>query len=169
MAEVCAQVPANPARNYREAVNSLWLCQVGIHGENINMAMSPGRLDQVLYPYYRKDVEENNLTIKEALEEISCCLWLKIADNTNLVPETAENFWGGAGSTPAVTLGGVDKNGEDAVNDLTYILLKVTELMRLRDPSMNARFHYEKNENRYGSGYQEVVVSQKQFRLSTTS
>lgn len=160
LSEVCARVPAHPARTFREAVNSLWLCQVAIHAENTNMAMSPGRLDQVLYPFYRRDVEENGLTLEEALN-ISCCLWLKIADNTNLVPEQAERLWGGAGSTPAVTLGGVDREGKDAVNDLTYILLRVTELMALRDPSVNARYHYEENEERYRQRVCEVIVNTK--------
>ncbi|SCX81284.1 pyruvate formate lyase family protein [Desulfoluna spongiiphila] len=158
MAEVCSRVPAKPARTFREAVNSLWLCQVGIHGENINMAMSPGRLDQVLYPWYRRDVDEGRLTPEGALE-LGCCLWLKLADNTNLVPETAERLWGGSGSTPAVTLGGISPEGDDAVNDLTYILLKVTELMRLRDPSVNARYHVEKNSRAYRDRVSEVIES----------
>lgn len=160
MAQICTQVPAKPARTFKEAVNSLWLCQVGIHAENINMAISPGRIDQILYPFYKKDVKENGLTVEEAVE-IGCCLFLKIADNTNLSPIAAERLYGGSGSTPAVTLGGVDQNGEDAVNDLTYIFLKVTELMRLRDPNMNARFHYEKNEKRYRQRVSEVIVSTK--------
>lgn len=157
MAAICARVPAEPARSFRDAVNSLWLCQVGIHAENINMAMSPGRLDQVLYPFFARDLEEGRLGIDEALE-LGCCLWLKIADNTNLVPETAERLWGGAGSTPAVTLGGVDAAGNDAVNDLTYVLLKVTELMKLRDPSVNARYHYEANDRTYRQRVCETVV-----------
>lgn len=160
MAEVCAQVPAGPARTFREAVNSLWLCQVGIHAENINMAMSPGRLDQILYPWYRADVDAGHLSPEEALE-LGCCLWLKIADNTNLVPETAERLWGGGGSTPAVTLGGVGRDGEDAVNDLTYLFLKVTELMRLRDPSVNARYHVEKNSRAYRDRVSQVILTTK--------
>jgi len=160
IAEVCSQVPAKPARNFREAVNSLWICQVGIHAENINMAMSPGRVDQVLYPFFKKDFSSNKMTIEEALT-LGCCLWLKIADNTNLVPEAAEKLWGGAGSTPAVTFGGVDANGNDAVNDLTYIFLKVTELMCLRDPSVNARYNYEKNDKAYRQRVSEVIFNTK--------
>ncbi len=160
ISEVCAHVPAKPARNFREAVNSLWICQVGIHAENINMAMSPGRLDQVLYPFFEKDFSGNTITIEEALT-ICCCLWLKIADNTNLVPEAAEKLWGGAGSTPAVTFGGVDANGNDAVNDLTYIFLKVTELMCLRDPSVNARYNYKKNDKTYRQRVSEVIFNTK--------
>jgi len=160
IAEVCSQVPAKPARNFQEAINALWLCQVGIHAENINMAMSPGRLDQVLYPFYKKDIDQGLLTISDAIT-LGCCLWLKIADNTNLVPESAEKLWGGAGSTPAVTLGGVDIQGNDAVNDLTYIFLKVTELMCLRDPSVNARYNYKKNDLTYRQRVSEVIINTK--------
>lgn len=158
LAEVSERVPAKAARSFREAVNSLWLCQVAIHAENINMAMSPGRLDQVLWPYYQADVAAGRLTPEQAVE-LCCCLWLKLSDNTNLVPETAERLWGGAGSTPAVTFGGVDEHGHDAVNDLTYVLLRTTELMALRDPSVNARYHYEVNDRRYRQRVVEVIVN----------
>ncbi len=160
MAEVCAQVPAKPARNFREAVNALWLLQVAIHAENINMAMSPGRLDQVLYPYYQRDITAGTLTVRDALELVGC-LWLKLNDNTNLVPETAEELFGGAGTVPAVTVGGVDEQGEDAVNDLTYIMLRVTELLKTRDPSLNARYHYLKNSQEYRDRVAEVVANTK--------
>ena len=160
MAEVCSRVPAKPARTFREAVNCIWLIQIAIHAENINMAMSPGRLDQILYPYYRRDMDEGKLTIKEAMELIGC-LWLKLNDNTNLVPEVAEELFGGAGTVPAVTIGGVDEKGEDAVNDLTYIMLRVTELLKTRDPSLNARYHYQKNSEMYRDRVAEVIVSTK--------
>lgn len=160
MAEVCAQVPAKPARTFREAVNCLWLLQIGIHAESINMAMSPGRLDQILYPWYRRDIDAGTLTVKEALEVIGC-LWLKLNDNTNLVPETAEELFGGSGTVPAVTLGGIGTDGEDAVNDLTYLMLRVTELLKTRDPSVNARYHREKNGPEYVHRVAEVVASTK--------
>jgi formate C-acetyltransferase len=105
MAAVCAQAPAKPARNFREAVNGLWILQVAIHAENINMAISPGRLDQILFPWYQKDIAAGTLTLKDALELLGC-LWLKLNDNTNLVPETSEELFGGAGTVPAVTVGG---------------------------------------------------------------
>lgn len=148
MADICGRVPAEPARTFKEAINSLWLCQVGILAENVNMAMSPGRLDQVLYPYFKKDVEQNKLSVEEALTLIGC-LWFKISDNTNLVPETADKMFGGAGSVPAVTLGGIDKEGKDAVNDLTYLMLRVTELLVIKDPNVNARYHYDVNDSKY--------------------
>jgi formate C-acetyltransferase len=158
MADVCARVPAKPARSFREAVNSLWIIQIAIHAENINMAMSPGRLDQVLYPYYRKDILDGTITEEDALE-ILACLWLKLNDNTNLVPELAEQLFGGAGTVPAVTVGGIDENGNDAVNELTYLMLRVTELLKTRDPSMNARYHYETNKPEYRDRVAEVIVN----------
>jgi formate C-acetyltransferase len=160
MAAVCARVPAKPARSFREAVNALWIAQVAVHAENINMAISPGRLDQILYPYYKKDIDNGTLTVKEAIDLVGC-LWLKLNDNTNLVPETAEELFGGAGTVPAVTVGGVDTDGKDAVNDLTYVMLRVTELFKTRDPSMNARYHYKENSREYRDRVAEVIVNTK--------
>ena len=160
MSAVCAQVPAKPARTFREALNGLWILQIAIHAENINMAISPGRLDQILFPWYQRDVASGNLTTKEALELVGC-LWLKLNDNTNLIPETGEELFGGAGTVPAVTLGGIDEDGEDAVNDLTYIMLRVTELLKTRDPSLNARYHREKNSEAYRDRVAEVIANTK--------
>jgi formate C-acetyltransferase len=157
---ICRQVPAHPARTFREAINSLWLLQVAIHAENINMAISPGRLDQILYPWYRADLEAGRLDVAGALELVGC-LWLKLNDNTNLVPETAEELFGGAGTVPAVTLGGVDAEGRDAVNDLTYVMLRATELLKLRDPSVNARYHYEANTRPYRDRVSQVIAETK--------
>ena len=158
MAEVCAQVPAKPARTLREAINAIWIMQVAIHAENINMAMSPGRLDQILYKFYVKDKQDGKISDQEAIELIGC-LWLKLNDNTNLVPEASEKLFGGAGTVPAVTLGGVNQEGKDAVNDLTYIMLKVTELLKIRDPNVNARYNYNVNDKTYRHRVAEVIVN----------
>ncbi|MEA3467641.1 MAG: pyruvate formate lyase family protein [Thermodesulfobacteriota bacterium] len=160
MAVICRKVPEGPASTFREAVNAIWICQVGIHAENINMAMSPGRLDQILYPYYKRDIAEGRLDSGRAIELVGC-LWLKIADNVTMVPEASEELFGGAGTVPAITLGGVDKNGEDAVNDLTYIMLRATELLAIRDPNVNARYDYDKNSQEYCRRVSEVILSTK--------
>jgi pyruvate formate-lyase/glycerol dehydratase family glycyl radical enzyme len=160
MAEVCRRVPAKPATTFREALNAIWICQVGIHAENINMAMSPGRLDQLLYPYYRRDMEAGRLDLATAMELIGC-LWLKIADNVTMVPEASEGLFGGAGTVPAITLGGVDEKGEDAVNDLTYLMLRVTELLAIRDPNVNARYDVDQNTGEYCRRVSEVILNTK--------
>jgi formate C-acetyltransferase len=156
IAKTCSRVPALPARNFLEAVNAVWFAHIAVHAENINMAVSPGRLDQVLFRHYAKDIDEGALSVREALEILGC-LWLKLADNVNMVPETAEKLWGGAGTSPALTLGGIDRNGDDAVNDLTYLMLRITELLGIRDPNTAARFHFEKNPHAYLLRLCEVI------------
>jgi formate C-acetyltransferase len=157
---ICNRVPAKPATTFREAINTLWIVHIAIHAENINMAMSPGRLDQILYRYYKNDIDHGILSIKDTLELMGC-LFFKFNDNTNLVPETAEELFGGAGPVPAVTIGGIDTEGNDAVNDLTYIILRTTEMLRTRDPSLNARYHYEKNTEHYRNRVAEVIANTK--------
>lgn len=160
MARVCEEVPEGPAHSFREALNSIWICLIAIHAENINMAMSPGRLDQVLYPYYQKDIESGTLTVQEAMELVAC-LWIKLGDNVDLVPQVSEELFGGAGTAPAVTVGGVDADGADAVNDLTYIMLRVTELLKLREPNMNARYYAGVNDREYRDRVAEVIANTK--------
>ena len=160
IAEICSRVPASPARSFREAINSFWICHVAILAENVNMAFNPGRLDQLLFPYFEKDIKDRNLTTEEALTLIGA-LWLKISDNTNLVPESAEKMFGGAGTVPAVTLGGITKDNKDAVNDLTYLMLRITELLAIKDPNVNARYHNELNTKEYRNRVAEVILNTK--------
>lgn len=158
MADVLDRVPEKPARTFREAVNSLWITHAGILAESSNMALNPGRIDQILLPYFRADRAAGRLSVDEALK-IAGCLWLKLGDNVNLVPEAAERLFGGAGAVPAVTLGGVDAEGKDAVNELTWLFLKVTELMPIRDPNVNARVHRLVNPREYRDEVARVILS----------
>ena len=154
ISRVCARVPANPPQTFREAVNAIWICHAALHQESINFGLSLGRLDQVLYPAFKKDLDQSREEgreeefLKEALELVGC-LWLKTCDHVPLAPEASEELLGGTGANQAVTLGGVDREGNDAVNDLTHVMLKATELLRLRDPNINARYHPEKNSTEY--------------------
>ncbi|MEW5949408.1 MAG: pyruvate formate lyase family protein [Thermodesulfobacteriota bacterium] len=157
MAEVCKRVPAERPKTFREALNAVWICKIALHQENANVALSLGRLDQVLYPFYAEDIKRG-MTPAEAVELVGC-FWLKIADHVPLSPETGEELFGGSGSNQAVTLGGVDMKGEDAVNDLTYVMLKATELLRLRDPNVNARYHPEVNKKEYLDRLCEVNIN----------
>ncbi len=139
MSEVCQRVPAQEPRTFQEALNAIWICKIALHQENTNAALSEGRLDQILYPFYAQDIK-NGLTVEEAVELVGC-FWLKIADHVPVNNEMGEELFGGTGSNQAVTLGGVDLQGHDAVNDLTYVMLRATELLQLRDPNVNARYY----------------------------
>ena len=140
IARINRRVPEFPAETFREGLTTVWICWTAIHLENPNVGLSLGRLDQVLYELYRQDREKEAIDVRDAIELI-CCLWLKIGDHVPSIPEAGEQLFGGTGSNQAITLGGVDRDGSDAVNDLTYVMLRATELMKLRDPNPNARYY----------------------------
>jgi formate C-acetyltransferase len=158
IAEINRQVPEYPARTFREGLTTVWICWCAIHLENPNVGLSLGRLDQVLYDLYRKDIDKQEIDILHAIELV-CCLWLKIGDHVPAIPEAGEQLFGGTGSNQAITMGGVDKDGKDAVNDLTYVMLRATELMKLRDPNPNARYHPGENTKEYLARLCEVNIN----------
>ncbi len=155
--DVCARVPGKKPQTFREALNAVWICKVALHQENANVGLSLGRLDQVLYDLYRQDISRG-MTLSEAIELVGC-LWLKIGDHVPLVAETGEELFGGTGSNQAITLGGVDLQGNDAVNDLTYVMLRATELLGLRDPNVNCRYYPGVNPTEYLHRLCEVNVN----------
>jgi pyruvate formate-lyase/glycerol dehydratase family glycyl radical enzyme len=148
LADVNQRVPEFPARSFREGLTTVWICWTAIHLENPDVGLSLGRLDQLLYDLYRRDIDSGALTVEQAIE-LLCCLWLKIGDHVPTVPATGEQLFGGTGSNQAITIGGVDNQGQDAVNDLSYLMIRATELMMLRDPNLNARYFSGVNSPEY--------------------
>jgi formate C-acetyltransferase len=153
LARICAQVPRYPARDLDEAVNAMWITWIALHMENTNAGLSLGRLDQWLQPYFEADMEklgleERSAYIRHAIELVAC-FYMRCTDHLPLTPDLANWYFGGSSSDQAITLGGVTPEGEDAVNDMTYIFLKVTEMLSIRDPNVNARFNPEKNSDTY--------------------
>jgi formate C-acetyltransferase len=154
LAEICKRVPAEPCTTLDEAVNAMWIIWVGVHMENTNAGFSLGRLDQWLQPYFAADMEKINDTkdkqeyIKRAVELIGC-FYMRCTDHLPLIPDIGNYLFGGSSSDQAITLGGVTPEGEDAVNDMTYIFLKVTEMLSIRDPNVNARYNKSKNSAAY--------------------
>ena len=154
LAGICRQVPENPARTLDEAVNSIWITWVAMHMENTNTGLSLGRLDQWLQPYFESDMAKHAAPraredyIYHAVELIGCFM-MRGTDHLPLVPDLGNYLFGGSSSDQAITVGGITPAGEDGVNDMTYIFLKATEMLSIRDPNMNARFHPEKNSLTY--------------------
>jgi pyruvate-formate lyase len=111
MADICARVPAEGARTLREATQSLWLAHILTCGEDSINANSIGRLDKILYPYYRADIDAGRVTRQDAvelMEELACKLYLDY-------------------EVQAITLGGVDEYGKSAVNEMSYIILEASK------------------------------------------
>ncbi len=151
LATICRKVPAKPADTLAEAVCTVWICYHLLLQENTNFGLSLGRMDQTLNPYYLRDWEklsgkgERDAYVKRAVE-LLCHLFLRCSDHVPLSPESAEVLFAGSGSNQALTVGGTRyENGRtvDAVNDMTYIILKATELLSIRDPNVHARYHKE--------------------------
>ena len=102
--------------------------------------------------------EEKNAYIRHVLELLGC-FYINCQDHLPIVPDIGNYLFGGSSSDQAITLGGITPEGEDAVNDMTYVLLKVTEMMAMRDPNINARYNAEKNSMTYLRRLCEVNVN----------
>lgn len=163
LADICAKVPMHPAETLDEAVNMLNISWVALNTENANTGFSFGRLDQWLQPYFVADMEK--LTTPEAREkyiktaiELIGSLFLRFSDHLPLSPDIGNYLFGGASSTQALTIGGMTPDGKDAVNDMTYIMLKCAEILGLRDVNVNARFHPDVNSDTYLKRLCEVNI-----------
>jgi len=140
IAEVCSQVPAKPARTYHEVVQSIWFSHLFLQIESNGLGVSPGRLDQYLYPYYKNDLEAGSVTTEEA-QELLECIWVKIEEIKRVYDcECARNF---AGYTTGlnVTIGGQKKDGTDATNDVSYMCLDAQYNLRTAHPNFTVRYH----------------------------
>lgn len=142
IARVCRKVPENPAESFQEAVQALWLTHLAICLEGLNSAVSFGRIDQILFPYYQKDLAAGKITPEKA-RELLLCFSAKATEHVFLVSEKISRYHGGFLVAQAAIVGGMDSKGRDAVNDLTYILLDVMKESGLRDPNYQVRFHQD--------------------------
>jgi len=145
MAASLERVPARPAEDLFDAVQAIWLLFLCQHQENINAGLSLGRLDTWIQPYLERDLagvanpEARQRVVEDAIE-LTCALMLKCTDHLPLVPDMGSRLFGGSSSDQVITLGGQTVDGQTAVSDMTWVFLKATELLRLRDPNVNARF-----------------------------
>ncbi len=137
---ICRKVPREPAGTFHEALQTLWLTHMAVMLESLNSAVSFGRLDQYLYPYYQKDLDEGRLT-REKAEELLLQFSAKATEHVLLLSEAISKYHGGYLVVQAAIVGGTDSEGRDAVNPLTYVLLDVMERHRMRDPNYQARVH----------------------------
>ncbi|MGQ9598705.1 MAG: trans-4-hydroxy-L-proline dehydratase [Anaerolineae bacterium] len=136
IAEVCSHVPAHAPRDFWEALQYYWFVHLGVTIElNPWDAFCPGRLDQHLYPFYKKGIEEGTLT-HEMARELLQCFWIKF-NNQPAPPKVGVTAAESSTYTDfaQINLGGVKEDGSDGVNEVTYLLLDVIEEMRLLQPS----------------------------------
>ena len=135
IAEVCRRVPEYKPRTFHEAVQMYWFVHLGTITElNGWDAMTPGHIDQHLYPFYEKDLADGILDREQAKELISC-LWIKVNNHTAppKVGVTAKES-GTYNDFTQINLGGVKSSGGDASNEVSYICLEVSDELHLLQP-----------------------------------
>jgi formate C-acetyltransferase len=144
IADVCEHVPAKPARTFREAIQAQWFSQLASRFEQLHGGViGNGRIDQYLYPYYKRDLEEGRLTRDGALEYLEC-LWLNMAQFVRLQPTSAGYLiYEGNAHWEHTTIGGIKADGSDATNELTYLILESKKDFPLDYPDLSVRIHSE--------------------------
>jgi pyruvate formate-lyase/glycerol dehydratase family glycyl radical enzyme len=140
IAEVCRRVPEHPARTFHEAIQCVYFLHLIAQIESGGNSVSLGRIDQVLYPFYKADKEARRITPDQAREMMSL-LFVKTNEIFNVLEEAY--IPGGEGTegktTQNVTVGGMGKDGEDATNELSYIGLDAYADIRTVQPNFGVR------------------------------
>jgi len=131
-------VPRNPPRDIREALQLIWLFQLIIQIESVDQGISLGRMDQYLYPIYRDQKRRGEIDADEA-RDLFAAFCIKLSEVVPLFSRRATEYYAGLPSGQALTIGGIDEAGNDATNELTYLLLDVMEGFKTRQPNWHAR------------------------------
>lgn len=133
-------IPRNKPETFHQAIQMYWLVHLAVTTElNIWDAFSPGRLDQHLYPFYKKDIEKGILT-REKAKELLECFWIKF-NNQPAPPKVGVTLKESGTYTDFANIntGGVDKDGNNGVNEVSYLILETMDEMKLLQPSSNVQ------------------------------
>lgn len=144
IAEVNRWVPEHPARNFYEACQSMLSYEYAIFMEQNASSYNLGRIDQYFYPYYKADKEAGILT-DDAAQELLDCLWIKIAEMSLFQDEITAQYAAGYCITVQTSCGGVDRYGNDATNELSYMMIQATEDVRFKEPNLGFTYSIAKN------------------------
>lgn len=138
IAENCSRVPAKGAQNFYEACQSFWFVQQLIQLESSGHSISPGRFDQYMYPYYKKDMENGNIS-REFAQELMDCIWVKLNDLNKCRDAVSAEGFAGYSLFQNLIAGGQNKEGEDVTNDLSFMCIQASIHVRLPQPSLSVR------------------------------
>ena len=140
ISKICAKVPYEPAETFQEAVQSVWFIQLILQIESNGHSLSYGRFDQYMYPYYDRDIKNGNITEAEALELLTC-LWIKTLTINKVRSQAHTLSSAGSPMYQNVTIAGQTTDKKDAVNDLSFLVLKSVAQTRLTQPNLTVRYH----------------------------
>lgn len=137
---VNAHVPAHKPRNFWEAIQAVWTVESLLVVEENQTGMSIGRVDQYMYPFYEADIKSGRLNQYQAFE-LAGCMLIKMSEMMWLTSEGASKFFAGYQPFVNMTVGGVTREGRDATNDLTYLLMDAVRHVKVYQPSLATRIH----------------------------
>lgn len=140
MSDILNKVPYQPAESFKEAVQSIWLIHLCLQIESNGHSVSYGRMDQYLYPYYKRDIEKGLISEDEACE-LLVNLWLKTFTINKIRSWSHTRFSAGSPLYQNVTVGGQTPDKKDAVNSLSYMILKSVAQTKLPQPNLTVRYH----------------------------
>lgn len=140
ISRICSKVPYEPAETFQEAVQSVWFIQLILQIESNGHSLSYGRFDQYMYPYYDRDIKNGNITETEALELLTC-LWIKTLTINKVRSQAHTLSSAGSPMYQNVTIAGQTTDKKDAVNDLSFLVLKSVAQTRLTQPNLTVRYH----------------------------
>lgn len=146
ISRICSKVPYEPAETFREAVQSVWFIQLILQIESNGHSLSYGRFDQYMYPYYNRDIKNDTIKESEALELLTC-LWIKTLTINKVRSQAHTLSSAGSPMYQNVTIAGQTIDKKDAVNDLSFLVLKSVAQTRLTQPNLTVRYH--KNINKH--------------------
>ncbi len=138
IAENCRRVPARGAESFYEACQSFWFVQQLLQLESSGHSISPGRFDQYMHPYYKKDLEEGRLT-REFAQELLDCIWVKLNDLNKCRDAASAEGFAGYSLFQNLIVGGQDKDGVDVTNDLSFMCITASAHVFLPQPSLSIR------------------------------
>ena len=144
ISRICAKVPYEPASSFREAVQAVWFIQLILQIESNGHSLSYGRFDQYMYPYYKKDMENGSLSEESALELLTC-FWIKTLTVNKVRSQAHTLSSAGSPMYQNVTIGGQTTDKKDAVNELSFTVLKSVAQTRLTQPNLTVRYHANLN------------------------
>ncbi len=148
ISDICYKVPYYPATSFKEAIQSVWFIQLILQIESNGHSLSYGRFDQYMYPYYMKDHDENKITDEEVLELLDC-LWIKTLTVNKVRSQSHTLSSAGSPMYQNVTIGGQTTDKKDAVNDLSFLVLRSVAQTRLTQPNLTVRYHKNLNKEFY--------------------
>lgn len=140
IANICDRVPHHPARSFHEALQSLWLTHLMISIESNPHGLLLGRMDQYLWPFYQNDLQAGRITPQYAKELLSC-FWIKVTELIKIRDQFYSEAFSGFPLFQVAMVGGVDDEGNDATNELSYLILDVVASVRTTQPSISLRYH----------------------------